>query len=612
MNMHAIQKLPPRFAPAQMTLVLRRACRHWILAGMMASLGLPMQAWANDAAADSIDQELQELRDLATKMLKRIESLEKLQRERKGGVAALPAAPPVAVAPPAPSLKFTPKGFRFTGNTVYTEAQLQALVADDIGKEVDFAGLEDIASKVKGHYTGNRYFLASVQLPRQELSDGVVTFQVFEGRVGKVNIVTPLPKGATISEAQFKTMLSALKPGDLITENSIESPLLKLNDLPGVEVKSTFSPGEEPGTANIALEIQPKPELRRLNGNLEFDNAGSRFAGEYRATLRANYLAPFGIGDILNLNTTLAQTPTNVFGRLGYLAPVGPYGTRVGFNLSKLSYALGRNFKELNVNGAATLAELVAVHPFLRTKEYNLVGQFGLETKRLLDKQAQTEDQNKSIDSLKFQFNGDYRGDGHVNTANLDLILGNLKIKEKAQMDLDQGRDGYHTAGRFAKINFNLSRLQQFKFNSRLEGMFTVSGQLASKNLTSAEKFTLGGANRVRGYPAGEGGGDQGFAASAELRYAMPDVKFLGAGLSLSAFADYGMVWRNRNPGQAPQISDAGANRRGLGAIGVGFKLGAPDEFLIRSDLAWGLSGPSTSDEGANRLRLWFQGIRWF
>jgi len=45
---------------------------------------------------------------------------------------------------------------------------------------------------------------------------------------------------------------------------------------------------------------------------------------------------------------------------------------------------------------------------------------------------------------------------------------------------------------------------------------------MASRNLTSAEKFSLGGATGVRAYPSGEALGDTGYVFQGELRYIIP------------------------------------------------------------------------------------------
>lgn len=610
--------------------------RHGMGAVLSCSFLLPLSAWAADpvtpaapaaaatAVADDDEQELAALRQLAQQMLTRIDALERKQRAKKGlpalpdrpasEVAATPVAPPVPVAPPAPPpppIRITPKSFEFSGNTVFSAAQLNSAVAADIGKEVDYDGLQDIVDKVKLYYRGKGYFLALAQLPAREIVDGVIHIEVLEGRIGKIHTKTPLPAGATITEAQFKGMIGArLKEGDLITESTLEGPLLQLRDLPGVDVRSTINPGSQNGTADIDLEIVPVASGKRITTNVEIDNAGNRFAGEYRGTLRSTLNGVFGIGDSLSFNGTLGYSPVNIFGRIGYLAPVGYSGTRAGINLSRLNYLLGKDFAALRVEGNATIAEFLMVHPFIRGKEYNLFGQASIEHKSLSDKQLTVPTQRRDIDSLKFGFNGDLRGAASLNTGSLDLVLGHLKFKTEQDLTDDQSGNGYHTAGTFLKLNFNVNRLQTLA--PKYEALFALSGQIASKNLTSAEKFVLGGPGRVRGYPSGEAGGDQGFVATGELRYSVPDFNMWGGKLALSTFVDYGWVARNRDAGHSPFGDNLLANHRSLYSAGIGFNLGAPDQFVFRSDLAWGLSGASTSDTKARSPRLWFQGVKWF
>ncbi len=611
--------------------VLAGVMSPWYRSGMGLVLSsillLPLSVAAADAPdpGDDVEQELQVLRQLAQEMLKRIDALERTQRAKKGLAAAppdaklpapTPAPPPVVDNTPPPVIKVTPKAFEFVGNTVFTSAQLNKEVASYIGKETDFDGLEEIVDKVKGFYRGKGYFLAVALLPRQEIEGGTIKIEVLEGRIGKIR-TKPVPANGALKDEQFKGMVAArLKEGDLITEDSLERPLLQMRDLPGVDVRSTINAGEKLGTADIDLEIVPVENGRKFFTNVEFDNAGNRFAGEYRTTAKIGINSLFGIGDALNTTLTVGVTPVNVFGRVGYLMPVGYSGTRAGVNFSRVNYLLGKDFAALNVDGNATISEVLVVHPFLRNKLFNLFGQVSLENKLLTDRQGSTPVQKRSINSIKLQANGDHRGVGNVSTGNIDFTLGNLKIQNAQTLEDDQSTAGFHTSGTFAKLNFTVNHLQTLeslspKLPKNIEFWFAMSGQVASKNLTSAEKFVLGGPGRVRGYPAGEAGGDQGFVATGELRYSVPGFKLGKAGLALSAFIDYGWIARNAKAGQAPQ-GDGGSNTRSLYGYGLGFNLGAQDGFLIRSDVAWGGSGASTSDTKASNPRFWFQGVKWF
>src|SRR5207248_1064390 len=65
----------------------------------------------------------------------------------------LPQPPePKPALPVAPQLRVKVQQFTFTGNTLYSEAQLQPLVEQFTGKEFDFEGLNEAATKVRAFY----------------------------------------------------------------------------------------------------------------------------------------------------------------------------------------------------------------------------------------------------------------------------------------------------------------------------------------------------------------------------------------------------------------------------------------------------------------------------
>ncbi len=134
----------------------------------------------------------------------------------------------------------------------------------------------------------------------------------------------------------------------------------------------------------------------------------------------------------------------------------------------------------------------------------------------------------------------------------------------------------------------------------------SVSGQRASKNLDSSEKFSLGGANGVRAYPTGEASGDSGYLATAELRYTMSFAAVPGV-LQPFVFVDSGGVTINENP------FAAGANDRHLSAAGFGLTWVRANDFQVKLTLAKRLGNQaSTASDTDRRTRGWVQAIKYF
>jgi hemolysin activation/secretion protein len=143
-----------------------------------------------------------------------------------------------------------------------------------------------------------------------------------------------------------------------------------------------------------------------------------------------------------------------------------------------------------------------------------------------------------------------------------------------------------HTAGRFAKKNFEFRRLQKITDNSNL--LLALQGQMASKNLMSAEKFSLGGPGGVRAYPTGEGLGDY-WATSSRRNTATScrASKIAGGDLSLSGSRTRAGCRSTRNALAPTGNPVADNNNRNLSGYGVGASLGKDSDFVVRMMAAW-------------------------
>jgi hemolysin activation/secretion protein len=170
----------------------------------------------------------------------------------------------------------------------------------------------------------------------------------------------------------------------------------------------------------------------------------------------------------------------------------------------------------------------------------------------------------------------------------------------------DQAATGLNTQGKFSKLNFDARRLQLLTEDMNL--LVALSGQLANRNLASAEKMSLGGASGVRAYPVGQGIGDQGFLFTTELRYIVPKYQFLSGDLSLSTFYDAGRVRVNHSP-----LANTAQNNIGISGWGVGASLGKDGDFLLKTSIAWrGENDTPDADNVRRSAMVWFQGIKWF
>lgn len=538
-------------------------------------------------------------------------------REQQQGTVPAPPRPDSEVMPreetPRPamrgsaSLKVTVKQFRIRGNTVYPEEQLLPLLKDSYGKELDFEGLTDAANVVRAYYRANGYFLAQAYLPAQQIRDGVVEISILEGRIGKIELKQDA-NSRLRPELALGILDYALKEGDYLTETGLERPLLLLSDLPNVVVSSEIGPSTKSiGAADLRVNI--KESGGPISGYADFDNHGNRYTGEWRTGINLNANNVTGLGDQLSVRATTSNEEMT-FMRVAATAPVGYNGTRVGVSYSNFRYSLEKDFASLFAHGKGEVVTVYGLQPFVRTRNANLIGQFSFENKMLTDRiDSSNSIEDRKINSVKVGLVGDFRDrvwGGALNSFSAVYTSGNLDIQPTAVLGNDQSATGLRTAGQFAKFNYDFRRLQ--RLNEDFNVLFAVSGQLASKNLASAEKMSLGGANGVRGYPVGQGIGDEGFLFTTELRYIVPKFQLLSGDVTFSAFYDAGRMKVNKDP-----LLGSGVNLVGLSSLGVGMSVGKDGDFLLKGVAAWRAENDVPDADSVHRTpRVWVQGIKWF
>jgi hemolysin activation/secretion protein len=524
----------------------------------------------------------------------------------------LPRTPEPKPALGAPGLKLVVNGFHVSGNTIYPENVLLDQVKEFVGKEQTIDGLNDAATKVRAYYRERGYFLVQAYLPQQEIKGGVVEIAVIEARIGKVTL--NLKQGTRFSETMVRGVVEKhLGEGDLITEVGLETPLLLLNDLPNATVTSEIRPSKTVGSADLTISVSDEaPSL--VSGSVDMDNYGNRFTGAWRAGVSFNLSNPLALGDQLSYRGFVTDDHMGFY-RVAYVIPVGYWGTRVGASYSTFHYQLGKDFAATYSHGVGAVSTIYGFHPIIRTRGANLIAQFAYEAKKLNDRVDTTgSNVDREINSTKIGVVGDFRDGmlgGGLNSYSYTITEGSAIINQASVYASDQVAGGPRTAGRFSKTNYEFRRLQKITDNTNV--LFALQGQFASKNLMSAERFSLGGPSGVRAYPTGEALADSGYVFQAELRYIVPGFKIGTGDVTLSGFYDQGWARINTDP-LAPTGNPLNDNNfRNLAGYGVGASLGRDSDFVLRATAAWRLERESPQSDTAPRVpRVWVQAIKWF
>lgn len=517
-----------------------------------------------------------------------------LVQQGEAGADAARVQPAAVSGPQAGIGGVTLRSLHFAGATVMDAARLEPLAQPYLGRKVGLPELEAIAQAVTALYRSQGYFLAQAQVPVQTIRNGHVEISVIEGRLGRV--LLNQAEDAPVSEARVRAYLRPLETGQPLRQADYERAMLLLSDLPGIRVSSGLQVGALPGTTDLVLDVVAD---QRIMFAMDLDNHGVRETGRVRLGGTMRVASPLGLGDNLDARLMMSQGNGLNFGRLSWEVPLGASGLRLGLGAGRSGYQLDGDFADLDARGVAQIADVSLSYPLIRQRGQNLFLRAGVDVKYLRDElRALDYTSRKRIHGVSLGWSWERRdsfGGGGYWASSGTLYHGRLQIRDALTAQLDRPPGGRDTRGSFTKLNWQLSRLQALAPRHLL--YVAVSGQLASKNLDAAEKFSLGGPRAVRAYASGEALVDQGMVATVEWRWAATNE------LTPFAFFDAAVGRSVRRAG--PLDDDV---RRSLRGAGIGVVWARPRDFSVTGTVAWRVnSAPGQADGGRSGPRLFVQ-----
>ncbi|ACI98369.1 ShlB/FhaC/HecB family hemolysin secretion/activation protein [Rhodospirillum centenum] len=439
----------------------------------------------------------------------------------------IPKAPPPTpsvpgLAPAMPDDDFLKDGqtVRVTGfriqSSLIPEKELAAQLTDYVGRDCTLGDLKEAAARISRYYA-KRDLLARAVLPRQSLEGGIVTIQVLEARMGRVKID---PSSNTrLDPARAEAFIHARNPaGDAVRPGAIAAGVTNLGIIPGMQAVGILDAGEEEGTTDVILKMQEPP---LVTGLLVLDNNSASEIGRARALGIVTMTDASGFGEQASL---IAQvTKSSRYGQVSAGAPFMDGAFWLEGSGAALTYDIPRSVNTTQPAGNAQTAGLTARWLGLQASGEPVNLSVGVEHKWTSDKVGGLTTASNRLAALTFsarrvmrdqwQGGGAFILDGAVKIGNVDLS-GNASNKALDRATAD-------TQGNYAKLTLSAARRQALWQGGDLQ--ITLSGQLASKNLNSAEQFSLGGLNGTRGYPVNAGSGDQGAMLGVELGHMLRD-----------------------------------------------------------------------------------------
>jgi len=484
--------------------------------------------------------------------------------------------PPAVPRPQEPALsrgvRVMPRAFRFVGNTVVPEADLQTIAAPLVGRPIGNAELEELRLAVTRRYVEAGYVNSGAVIPDQDVSDGTITLRIIEGRLSEIVVGGPHHFRPTYLRDRL-----ALGAGPPLNVNELQERMQLILQDPQIErMEAQLAPGVERGDAVLRVDVT---EAKRFLAGVTLSNDRSPVVGEYQAEAFAAARNLLGRGDAL----TLRAAGTEGIGdySAGFSLPVSARGTLLNLRYTRTrSTVVEPPLDQLDIGARSYSFDAALAHPLYESLRRVLTASIALSrraTQSLFLGEPSpfipgAPDGRTTVSVLRFGLDG-------VSRSQQEVVAGRVLVSRGLDaFGATVSSDPRIPDSRFTAL---LGQFQWVRALSR-DGQLLVraDGQYANDALLGPEKYSLGGLDSVRGYRKDALVRDNGWFASAEYRHLVGRVPVMGSAtpdegaVRLAAFADYGRAWDKAGPPNVPKVlSSVGTGVRWEPARGADFLL---------------------------------------
>lgn len=500
------------------------------------------------------------------------------------------------------------KGFNVTGISFITKEEAQEALRSFKNASLTLKQINEAGNAIVNLYK-KKGRIARAIVPPQQIKDGIVEIKIIEGRIGSI-IINPAfeQDPPRLSNKVIKSFISHYnQEGELINLDGLERSISLVNEIPGVNAEVTLAAGQDDGKTNIELKVD---ELARVRGSVDITNYGSASTGYEQVVANINLNDVYGIGDSGSINVIKSQG--SVFGQVRYFVPVKADGLRVGLGASAVYYDTLQKFSSTLSNGQSHTLGFYSSYALERKARSNKTLNFNIEQRDFLNYTESVQASKYNIKSASLGLQGNqYLGDT-VWLWSVTGLYGHLRIDDPLQLQYDQLTA--KTYGYYGKVSF-FSLLTKPLPIAKTNITLTLNGQLATKNLNSAEQIYLGGPYGVRAYPISQGGGSQGVTASAEINHTFAN------NLEIGVFLDGALIEQYVNTYQGWRGLTNAENRYVVNAAGIDAKYRYKKKAELYGILAvplmdnplYNATGKQLNVDNKNRdVQLWLKGSYFF
>jgi hemolysin activation/secretion protein len=469
--------------------------------------------------------------------------------------------------------------FQVLGSTVFSDADFLEVLTPFIGRPLSLSELLNANQAVTDLYIENGYITTGSFVPAgQVVDDGVVVIQVVEGQLADISVQGSQRLNPDYLRSRINLIGQPLNVNRLLRalQNLQVDPLI---DNLSAELVETPNPGE----SELRVTVQ---EADSFSLQFQLNNYENPLVESFQQQVQLTELNLTGQGDNLTLTYQHAGLSNTV--QLDYALPISPRNTTLEASYSYVdSQVVEPPLGLINPQTESNTWSLGIQHPLIQTPENQLT--LGLN---LSQRSSQTFLEPPGLPRIPFGFPGSGANqEGFIQLTTLSFTQAwqqqspesLLLLNSEFRLGLDfLGATGGDNASEPSTEYLNWRG--QFLWLQRLEPNWLLVArsaiQVSDRPLVSAEQFSLGGANNIRGYRTDQILADSGWLFSVELQKPILNWPEQNSTVTLATFLDYGLAWNQDN--QA-----FNASGRELAATGLGLIWDIDNRFNVRVD--WGI-----------------------
>lgn len=505
------------------------------------------------------------------------------------------AADGEAAVPPArqEDPRFDVWEYQVSGSTLLPAQDIERTVYPFLGPGRTIEDVEAARLGLETLFRDAGYGTVVVDLPEQDVVDGVVRLDVVEGKVARLRITG----SRYFSLGRIRSYVPSLAQGSVPHLPAVQKELQRLNQASSDRVITpVLRPGSTPGTLEVELKVDDELPLHaslelndrytlnterlRLNAEVRYGNLWQR----EHAISAAYQVAPQNRDNVEVFSTTYTFR----------LPDSDKLITLYGVKTSSDVAAIGT----LGVVGDGIIAGFRGTLPLPPATDYFHSISVGGDYKDFGESIALLGADSLNTPISYVSWSALYNGVRLADTHQTELSIGvTLALRDLGNTKKEFQDKRFLAKPNFAYVTGTLSHRHDLPYG--LEIFATANGQLADSPLISNEQFGIGGIGSLRGYLESQQFVDDGVRASVELR--SPNLVD-GWWDPLNNFRTIAFVEGARGriqdplPGQRETFT--------LWSAGAGFRLNALRDFAAEFDWAVPFKASGEIDKGQSRVHF--------